>query len=99
MLGRRLRRWSTSALGGVFVSPPTLQFFNPATSPAFKQLMEYAEKNNVLIVMHLGMPKDVDERIITHVMPKNLAEVLNEYRPYMVINGLGTPTREVWALG
>ncbi|WP_243679342.1 amidohydrolase family protein [Vulcanisaeta distributa] len=91
MLSRRLGRWSTSALGGVFVSPPTLQFFNPATSPAFRQLMEYAEKNNVLIVMHLGMPKDVDERIITHVMPKNLAEVLDEFRPYMVINGLGTP--------
>lgn len=87
---QKIKELEHLGLRGVFVSP-TLQFFNPATSPAFKQLMEYAEKNNVLIVMHLGMPKDVDERIITHVMPKNLAEVLEEYRPYMVINGLGTP--------
>lgn len=90
---QKIKEMEHLGLRGVFVSPPTLQFFNPATSPAFKQLMEYAEKNNVLIVMHLGMPKDVDERIITHVMPKNLAEVLNEYRPYMVINGLGTHPR------
>ncbi|GAB6945580.1 amidohydrolase family protein [Vulcanisaeta sp. JCM 14467] len=87
---QKIKELEHLGLRGVFVSP-TLQFFNPATSPAFKQLMEYAEKNNVLIIMHLGMPRDVDERIITHVMPKNLVEVLDEYRPYMVISGLGTP--------
>ncbi|ADY01584.1 Amidohydro_2 domain containing protein [Vulcanisaeta moutnovskia 768-28] len=86
---QKIREMEHLGLRGVFVSP-TLQFFNPATSPAFKQLMEYAEKNNVLVIMHLGMPRDVDERVVTHIMPKNLMEILEEYRPYMVISGLGT---------
>ncbi len=87
---QKIRELEHLGLRGVFVSP-TLQFFNPATSQAFRQLMEYAEKNNVLVVMHLGMPSVVDERVITHVMPKNLISVLDEFRPYIVINGLGTP--------
>ncbi|MGC8542847.1 MAG: amidohydrolase family protein [Vulcanisaeta sp.] len=91
---QKIREMEHLGLRGVFVSP-TLQFFNPAKSPAFKQLLEYSEKNNVLVVMHLGMPKDVDERIITHVMPSNLVEALEEFRPYIVITGLGTPIERI----
>jgi len=82
------------SLRGVFVSP-TLQFFDPARSPAFKALMEYSEKNEVLVVIHLGMPREVNERLITHVVPGKLSEVLDEYRPDVVVSGLGTPPERV----
>ena len=58
--------WEMGHLGlrGVFVSP-VLQFFNPAKSPAFRELMEYSEKNEVLVIIHIGMPREIDEKLIT----------------------------------
>ncbi|MFB6470352.1 MAG: amidohydrolase family protein [Vulcanisaeta sp. AZ3] len=83
--------WELNHLGlrGVFVSP-ILQFFNPARSQAFIELMEYSERNNILMIMHLGMPDDLDDILITHIIPNNLAEILAEFRPNIVISGLGT---------
>jgi len=88
--------WEMGHLGlrGVFVSP-VLQFFNPAKSPAFRELMEYSEKNEVLVIIHIGMPREIDEKLITHALPNHLSEVLEEYRPNIVVSGLGTSPERV----
>ncbi|WP_069807646.1 amidohydrolase family protein [Vulcanisaeta thermophila] len=94
--------WELEHLGmrGIFISP-VLQFIDPLGNEAFRLILDYSERNNILIAMHLGLPSIMDgneyKRLLDIVLDE-LSNVLDEYRPDIVITGLGlTPDIvQVW---
>lgn len=94
--------WETDhlSLRGIFVSP-VLQFFDPADNKAFHMILEYSEKNNILLTLHLGLPPIIEGNSykgLLRIALQKLDYILDEYRPDIVISGLGiTPDiSEVW---
>ena len=73
---------------GIVVSP-TLQLFDPVNTRAFRALLEYVERNDLLLIMHLDpCPYNVDI-CFKSLMPDILNEVLERYSINLVLSALG----------
>ncbi|GGI83803.1 hypothetical protein GCM10007112_20780 [Vulcanisaeta souniana JCM 11219] len=73
---------------GIVVSP-TLQLFDPVKAKAFRPILEYVERKDLLLVMHLDpCPRDVGI-CFKNLMPDALSEVLDRYSIRMVLSALG----------
>ncbi len=73
---------------GIVVSP-TLQLFDPAKTKALRPILEYVERRDLLLVMHLDpCPRDVGI-CFKNLMPDVLSEVLDRYSIRMVLSALG----------
>ena len=72
---------------GIFLSP-TLQLFNPSTSKEFKLIVELAEKNDLLIVMHCGCDIGPFEIPILSkdAHPKNIIPILETYDVTIILS-------------
>ncbi len=74
--------------GGIVVSP-TLQLFDPINTKSFRAILEYVEKNNMLLIMHLDpCPYNVDI-CFKDLMPDILNELLERYSINLVLSALG----------
>jgi predicted TIM-barrel fold metal-dependent hydrolase len=73
-------------LGLVFA--PTIQAFNPSRNKAFKILLEYAERNNLIVVMHLG-PWFLYNDYLKDLMPTTILDTLSRYNLTVVISLIG----------
>ncbi|WP_243666230.1 amidohydrolase family protein [Vulcanisaeta sp. JCM 16159] len=73
---------------GIVVSP-TLQLFDPINTRAFKAILEYVERNDILLIMHLDpCPYNVNV-CFESLMPDILNELLERYSIKMVLSALG----------
>ncbi|WP_054842503.1 hypothetical protein [Vulcanisaeta distributa] len=74
--------------GGIVVSP-TLQLFDPINTRSFRAILEYVERNNILLIMHLDpCPYNVDI-CFKGLMPDILNELLERYSITLVLSALG----------
>ncbi|WP_243671464.1 hypothetical protein [Vulcanisaeta sp. JCM 16161] len=73
---------------GIVVSP-TLQLFDPVSTRAFRAVLEYVEKNDMLLIMHLDpCPYNVNV-CFKSLMPDILNEILERYSINLVLSALG----------
>ncbi|MGC8606413.1 MAG: amidohydrolase family protein [Vulcanisaeta sp.] len=73
---------------GIVVSP-TLQLFDPTKTKAFRAILEYVERNDILLIMHLDpCPYSVDI-CFESLMPDILNDLLERYSIKLVLSALG----------
>jgi hypothetical protein len=82
----KLREINEVGAGGIFLSP-MLQLFDPANTPGFDLVMEYSERNDLIVAIHMGLRPEVLGEFSSKIMPRSLGSILEKYNVDLVITG------------